>query len=93
MELGKLDEAETTLNAALKLEPSTKHSFICALYNCWIIILTSSSNHAANDVLQRMARTLMGKKQALTQPKKATKQLDEAQMKEVHLHIKPFVYL
>eukprot|EP01032_Pedospumella_encystans_P008268 gene8268-9834_t len=59
-ELGKYDDAETTLRAALTLEPG-------------------------NDVLMKQIRTLKTKKAAAvaaTKTKKATKQLDEATIKE-----------
>ena len=87
-ELGKFDDAETTLRAALTLEPGkqppshTNLLKIRSLSVCFYYLKL----YTGNDVLMKQIKTLKTKKAAAvaaSKTKKAPKQLDEATIKEV----------
>lgn len=90
-ELMKFDDAETTLRAALTLEPGLFYLFyVCTLVTSLLFITDEHTCCgllcAGNEVLLKQIRTLKAKKTAAlaaSKQKKAPKQLDEATIKEV----------
>lgn len=80
-ELLLFDDAETTLKAALALEPGISILHVCI--KCLRLIRPLSSG---NELAAKQIKSLKAKKQAAAtaaKTKKAPKKLDEAQMKEV----------
>jgi hypothetical protein len=90
IELGNYNDAEITINAALKLDPSEN-------YFLWPLIMFSSYDriwtlHTDNEPILKQMRLLKAKQSKTSEPgdgNKPRKQLDESQVKEVLFFNRP----